>query len=150
MHKQKLTYPPADPEAARFDTTNSCKADNKNAGLPKNFSRVSSRNTLTDQCDRFELGISQALQCAAVDGTTAGKSDDDIDIRVRGNCILHTGVDGYPTSECDGHRKDRSWRPQREPIGHRNNRSRADPGYHGVANHKQRSGFVVAVLPSGH
>ena len=38
--------------------------------------------------------LSEALQCAAVDDTTAGKVDDDINVRVLGNRVLHTGVDG--------------------------------------------------------
>ncbi|KAM6499762.1 hypothetical protein JOM56_005270 [Amanita muscaria] len=62
-----------DPAIARpLDTTDGCGADDENGRflrLPKNFSRVPLRNTLSDQRDCFDLRISQALQGAAVDAT---------------------------------------------------------------------------------
>ena len=52
------------------------------------------RNTLSDESNGLDLLMLQALKSTRVDGSRAGKVDDDIDIRVLGHGLLQAGVDG--------------------------------------------------------
>lgn len=99
MRKRDIPSKATDPEIARLDTIDGCGADDENAcllQLPKNFSRVPLKNTLSDQHDRFDLRISQALKRAAVDATATERVDDNINVRVLGVVTRAGGIlDGF-------------------------------------------------------
>lgn len=86
-----------DPEAARFDTTDSGGTDDEDTlrlGLPENLASMALRDTLSDESNGLDLLVLQALQSTRVNGSRAGEVDDDVDVRVLRDGLLQAGVDG--------------------------------------------------------
>ena len=97
--KPALDSPSAvsDPEAPRFDTTNSSGANDEDVLLNREMEDLPSvafGYTFGDESDSFDLWEGHDLKSGRVDGTRGGKVDNDVCIGVLLDGLLHGGVDG--------------------------------------------------------